>query len=134
MYVGVGRLAAVLGLIVLAVVVPAAAVESGVIRVGDVILILEPGQAVSNGQRVRVAARGTITLPPPIGDIEVAGLSVEQLDRVLRSRGKLVEVVTRWSETSPGVIEVLRPGRPPERRSLDPPIQRDPVRLCPACG
>ena len=129
------RLAAVLGLIALAVVVAAAAAEeSGVIRVGDFILILAPGQSVSGGREIRVATGGTITLPPPIGEIEVAGLSVEQLDRVLRSKGKLVEVVTRWSKTSPGSVEVLRPGRGPERWPLRPPIRRDPVRVCPECG
>jgi hypothetical protein len=129
------RLATAFALIAVSLLASTAVVagDSSVIGIGDRIVTLDAGQTLSDVVAVTVGPFGTITLPR-IRTVLAAGLTVDQLDQILKLHGRTVGFVARHADRTLGLIELFRSGRAPSRMDPDMPKHRDPRLGCPTCS
>ena len=130
------RLGAMLGLIGVILATPVAARTPGIVEIGDLVLIGYPGDGRSvKPQNTRVPERVDCCLG--VGEIEVVGLTVEQLEERLGRGGMVLRSVNkagRGARSSP-VLQRLQAEREARTdRVAARSVQRDVVPACPNCG
>jgi len=63
-----------------------------------------------------------------------AGLTVDQLDQLLKLHGRTVALVTRHADRTLRLLELFRPGGAPSRMDPYIPKHRDPGLGCQTCS
>jgi protein involved in polysaccharide export with SLBB domain len=109
----------------------------GIVEIGDVVIIEDLRQTFRDMPlTLRVGRSGSIAIPG-IGEVEVVGLTVEQVDERLRRDGKMLKTVTRRVD-GPGprvYLDIFKRGKKPTRMERTPgPGPGDVVPACPRCG